>query len=241
MATRTRKTTTQETEAKTPVEVREEVEKTETTKPSVEELKKNPQFVRKSEFRDMVRHQISDATIYNRLRGVGKSGKPTRQKLEGVQAEDGSWWVNIESKEAAALIKQEKDFLSLPTTQAAIDARSDRKLKGLTPAELRASLKAADDDLVEKKRELAELEKAKDAEIEALNEEINAVKQELAETQEKLDKKTTEYQLARNQVAVSNDTIRDLKAELKSNKTMTERLWAIVERRVVNHEVPSRV
>lgn len=241
MATRARKTTTQETEAKTPVEVREEVEKTETTKPTVEELKKDPKFVRKSEFRTMVRHQISDATIYNRLRGVGKSGKPTRQKLEGVQAEDGSWWVNIESKDAAALIKQEKDFLSLPTTQAAIDARSDRKLKGLTPAELRASLKAADDDLVEKKRELAELEKAKDAEIEALKEEINAVKQELAETQEKLEKKTTEYQLARNQVAVSNDEIRDLKAELKSNKTVTDRLWTIIERRVANQEVSSRV
>ncbi|RYQ57731.1 hypothetical protein PG1550B_1654, partial [Bifidobacterium pseudolongum subsp. globosum] len=195
----------------------------------------------KSEFRTMVRHQISDATIYNRLRGVGKSGKPTRQKLEGVQAEDGSWWVNIESKDAAALIKQEKDFLSLPTTQAAIDARSDRKLKGLTPAELRASLKAADDDLVEKKRELAELEKAKGAEIEALKEEINAVKQELAETQEKLEKKTTEYQLARNQVAVSNDEIRDLKAELKSNKTVTDRLWTIIERRVANQEVSSRV
>lgn len=241
MATRARKTTTQETEAKTPVEVREEVEKTETTKPSVEELKKDPKFVRKSEFRTMVRHQISDATIYNRLRGVGKSGKPTRQKLEGVQAEDGSWWVNIESKEAAALIKQEKDFLSLPTTQAAIDARSDRKLKGLTPAELRASLKAADDELVEKKRELAELKRAKDEELEAVRQELEAVKQELAETQEKLDKKATEYQLARNQVAVSNDEIRDLKAELKSNKTVTDRLWTIIERRAVNQEVPSQV
>lgn len=241
MATRTRKTTTQETEAKTLNEAHEEVEKTETPKPTVEELKKDPRFVRKSVFRDMVRHQISDATIYNRLRGVGKSGKPTRQKLEGVQAEDGSWWVNIESKEAAALIKQEKDFLSLPTTQAAIDARSDRKLKGLTPAELRASLKAADDDLVEKKRELAEMEKAKDEELEAVRQELEAVKQELAETQEKLDKKTTEYQLARNQVAVLNDEIRDFKAELKSNKIVTERLWTIIERRAVNQEVPSQV
>lgn len=241
MATRTRKTTTQETEAKTPVEVREEVEKTETPKPTVEELKKDPRFVKKSEFRDMVRHQISDATIYSRLRGTGKNGKPTRKRLEGVQAEDGSWWVNIESKDAAALIKQEKDFLALPTTQAAIDARSDRKLKGLTPAELRASLKAADDDLVEKKRELAELEKAKDEELEAVRQELEAVKQELAETQEKLDKKTTEYQLARNQVAVSNDEIRDLKAELKSNKIVTERLWTIIERRAVNQEVPSQV
>ena len=241
MATRTRKTTTQETEAKTPNEVREEVEKTETTKPTVEELKKNPQFVRKSEFRDMVRHQISDATIYNRLRGVGKSGKPTRQKLEGVQAEDGSWWVNIESEEAAYLIKQEKDFLSLPTTQAAIDARSDRKLKGLTPAELRASLKAADDDLVEKKRELDDVKRAKEEELEAVKQELEAVKQELAETQEKLEKKTTEFQLARNQVAVSNDEIRDLKAELKSNKAMTERLWTIITRVVVNQETPNHV
>lgn len=230
MATRARKTTTQETEAKTPVEAREEVEKTETSKPTVEELKKDPKFVRKSRFRDMVRHQISDATIYNRLRGVGKSGKPTRQKLEGVQAEDGSWWVNIESKEAAYLIRQEKDFLSLPTTQAAVDARSDRKLKGLTPAELRASLKAADDDLVEKKRELDDVKQ-----------ELEAVRQELAETQEKLEKKTQEFQLARNQVAVSNDEIRDLKAELKSNKTVTERLWTIIERRVASQEVPNGI
>lgn len=241
MATRARKTTTQETEAKTPVEAREEVEKTETSKPTVEELKKDPKFVRKSRFRDMVRHQISDATIYNRLRGVGKSGKPTRQKLEGVQAEDGSWWVNIESKEAAYLIRQEKDFLSLPTTQAAVDARSDRKLKGLTPAELRASLKAADDDLVEKKRELDAVKRAKEEELEAVKQELEAVRQELAETQEKLEKKTQEFQLARNQVAVSNDEIRDLKAELKSNKTVTERLWTIIERRVASQEVPNGI
>lgn len=176
MATRTRKTTTQETEVKTPIEAHEEMKKPMT----VEELKASPRFVKTSVFHEMVKHQVSNATIYNRVRGTGKDGKPTRERLEGLQAEDRSWWIDLEGEEVKKLLKQEEAWKT-PMNEAA-DATIHIR-KGMTPAELREMLSKAIEKLVDFGKEKDRLEQS----LEDKTTEIDSLRKELEETKDLAD------------------------------------------------------
>lgn len=194
MATRTRKTTTQETEAKKPIEAHEEMKKPMT----VEELKASPRFVKTSVFHEMVKHQVSNATIYNRVRGTGKDGKPTRERLEGLQAEDRSWWIDLEGEEVKKLLKQEEAWKT-PMNEAA-DATIHIR-KGMTPAELREMLSKAIEKLVDQERE---------------NESLN---RKLTEAQEEADALKEEMEIVKMQNKASNEAIKETQRQLDDTKT----------------------
>lgn len=219
MATRTRKTTTQETEAKTPIEAHEETKKPMT----VEELKASPRFVKTSEFHEMVKHQVSVATIYNRVRGKGKDGKPTQKRLEGLQAEDRSWWIDLEGEEVKKLLKQEEAWKT-PMNEAS-DATIHIR-KGMTPAELREMLGKAIEKLVDQEREnealTRKLNEAQE-ENEALKEEMDIVKMQtkasneaMKETQRQLEETKKKLLVSETQVRTMEHTFGLLKASVSA-------------------------
>lgn len=196
MATRTRKpaeTQTKETEAKTLIEAHEEMKKPMT----VEELKASPRFVKTSVFHEMVKHQVSVATIYNRVRGTGKDGKPTRERLEGLQAEDRSWWIDLEGEEVKKLLKQEEAWKT-PMNEAADDTIHIRK--GMTPAELREMLSKAIEKLVDLERE---------------NEALN---RKLTEAQEETEALKEESEIVKMQTKASNEAIKETQRQLEETK-----------------------
>lgn len=216
MATRTRKTAETQTQETSKVETPKKVEepKKVETPMTVEELKASPRFVKTSEFHEMVKHQVSVATIYNRVRGKGKDGKPTRERLEGVQAEDRSWWIDLEGEEVKKLLKQEEAWKT-PMNEAADDTIHLRK--GMTPAELREMLSKAIEKLVDQEREnealTRKLNEAQE-ENEALKEEMDIVKMQnkasneaMKETQRQLDETKTKLLVAETRVDVMADVI----------------------------------
>lgn len=157
------------------------VKKTETTtvkKPTISELEQDSRYVTKSEFREMIPHQgLSEATIYNRLRGVGKNGKPTKSRLEGVQASDGSWWVDLEGASVKRLLKAEKE--------GDWKTETSNRAKGATPAELREMV-SKDDEKIKSLELVNEGLRAENSKIKDLEAEIENLQEELKETKEEL-------------------------------------------------------
>ena len=197
MATRTRKTAETQTQETSKVETPKKVEepKKVETPMTVEELKASPRFVKTSEFHEMVKHQVSVATIYNRVRGKGKDGKPTRERLEGVQAEDRSWWIDLEGEEVKKLLKQEEAWKT-PMNEAADDTIHLRK--GMTPAELREMLSKAIEKLVDLERENEALKE----EMEIVKMQTKASNEAMKETQRQLDETKTQLLVAETRVEV---------------------------------------
>lgn len=225
MATRTRKTAETQTQETSKVETPKKVEepKKVETPMTVEELKASPRFVKTSEFHEMVKHQVSNATIYNRVRGTGKDGKPTRERLEGVQAGDRSWWIDLEGEEVKKLLKQEEAWKT-PMNEAA-DATIHIR-KGMTPAELREMLSKAIEKLVDQERENESLNhKLNEAheENEALKEEMEIVKMQtkasneaIKETQRQLEETKKKLLVSETQVRTMEHTFGLLKASVSA-------------------------
>ncbi len=211
MATRTRKSAETQTQ-ETPKEIKE-------SKPmTVEELKASPRFVKTSEFHEMVKHQVSVATIYNRVRGTGKNGKPTKSRLEGVQAGDRSWWVDLEGEEVKKLLKQEEAWKT-PMNEAA-DATIHIR-KGMTPAELREMLSKAIEKLVDLERENESLNRKlteAQEETEALKEEMEIVKMQNKASNEALKETQRQLEEAKTKLSVSDGKLEAIFAFQKINK-----------------------
>lgn len=198
------------------------VKKTETTtvkKPTISELEQDSRYVTKSEFREMIPHQgLSEATIYNRLRGVGKNGKPTKSRLEGVQAGDRSWWVDLEGEEVKKLLKQEEAWKT-PMNEAA-DATIHIR-KGMTPAELREMLSKAIEKLVDQERENESLNNRLNEaqeENEALKEEMEIVKMQNKASNEALKETQRQLEEAKTKLSVSDGKLEAIFAFQKINK-----------------------
>ena len=199
MATRTRKTAETQTQETSKVETPKKVEepKKVETPMTVEELKASPRFVKTSVFHEMVKHQVSVATIYNRVRGKGKDGKPTRERLEGVQAGDRSWWIDLEGEEVKKLLKQEEAWKT-PMNESA-DATIHIR-KGMTPAELREMLSKAIEKLVDQERE-----------NESLNSKLNEAQEENEALKEEMD-------IVKMQTKASNEAIKETQRQLEETK-----------------------
>ena len=206
MATRTRKTTTKVVDSSEEEAPKVEEAVTENDKPkTVEELEASERYVKVSEFHRL--SGLSSATIYNRLRGTGKNGRPTQKRLEGVQADNTSWWVDLEGASVKEALKEAENQTEGDSTK--------RKTRGATPAELR--------EMVAELEEAQESLKARNDELEV---ELADTKSRVAELESELEQKRTDCDSLQEELDLNKRELDDTKTDLKVFKGKYE---AIIE------------